>query len=79
MNKVKFTYDLDTVDGQMAAMRAMKSQSMVNVLFEITHNMYKKLTGGDVSEEFANGVQTTLDLIREEMDDEGLVINDLIQ
>ena len=77
MNTATFTYDLDTEDGQMAAARALKSQDMANVLFEIAHNIRKKVINELDTEEFANGVEAVLKAINDEIDDNGIIISDL--
>jgi hypothetical protein len=58
MPKVIIEYDLDNFDDERAHLRAIKSENMACLLFEIKNNMFRRFEEGEIH----------LDEIFEEMD-----------
>lgn len=79
----KLEFDLNDIDDRMAHMRCVKSTDMSIVLFEITHNLQKKLEHRFESQpqprdEF-DGLDETFSEIYKLLEDNNINIDELIR
>jgi len=75
--KAKLTFDLNDQDDRKAHLRCIKSTDMAIVLFEVQYNLVKTLYD-DGDSTFNLGIEATITRIREYMEENGIVIDDLI-
>lgn len=76
--KAKLEFDLDNPDDRIQHLRCISSLDMACVLFEIRHNVRKKMTNHDTLKEYVEGVEDTLDFINELIHNQGIDTNKLI-
>lgn len=77
--KSRLEFDLDIADDRIAMMRCMKANDMASVLFEITHNLQKKVnwyfetpisSGNDATA--VDGIERVFEEIHRLMEDHGI-------
>ena len=76
--KAKLKFNLEFPDERKAHMRCVKSTDMAIVLFDILYNAKKKIHHENESEAFLEGIDSTLNYIRELCEDRNINIDDLL-
>ena len=76
--KARLEFNLDNKDDRLAHLRCVKSLGMAIVLFEVTHNLGKQLED-DGETGYNAGIEDTISAIIELMDENGILIDDLIE
>lgn len=81
--KAKLEFDLDDIDDRMEHLRCVKSTDMAIVLFEITHNLKRKLeyrfeAQPQERDEF-DGLEEAFSEIHKLLEDNNINIDELIQ
>lgn len=76
--KAKLKFNLEFPDERKAHMRCVKSTDMAIVLFDILYNAKKKIHHENESEAFVEGIDSTLNYIRELCEDLNINIDELL-
>jgi hypothetical protein len=76
--KAKLKFNLEFPDERRAHMRCVKSTDMAIVLFDILYNAKKKIHHENESEAFVEGIDSTLNYIRELCEDRNINIDELL-
>jgi len=76
--KAKLKFNLEFPDERRAHMRCVKSTDMAIVLFDILYNARKKIYHENESEAFLEGIDSTLNYIRELCEDRNINIDELL-
>jgi hypothetical protein len=76
--KAKLKFNLEFPDERRAHMRCVKSTDMAIVLFDILYNAKKKIHHQNESEAFVEGIDSTLNYIRELCEDRNINIDELL-
>lgn len=76
--KAKLKFNLEFPDERRAHMRCVKSTDMAIVLFDILYNAKKKIHHENESEAFVEGIDSTLNYIRELCEDLNINIDELL-
>jgi hypothetical protein len=76
--KAKLKFNLEFPDERRAHMRCVKSTDMAIVLFDILYNARKKIHHENESEAFLEGIDSTLNYIRELCEDRNINIDELL-
>jgi len=76
--KAKLKFNLEFPDERRAHMRCVKSTDMAIVLFDILYNAKKKIHHQNESEAFVEGIDSTLNYIRELCEDLNINIDELL-
>ena len=76
--KAKLKFNLEFPDERKAHMRCVKSTDMAIVLFDILYNAIKKIHHENESEAFLEGIDSTLNYIRELCEDRNINIDELL-
>jgi hypothetical protein len=76
--KAKLKFNLEFPDERKAHMRCVKSTDMAIVLFDILYNAKKKIHHENESEAFVEGIDSTLNYIRELCEDRNINIDELL-
>ena len=76
--KAKLKFNLEFPDERRAHMRCVKSTDMAIVLFDILYNAKKKIHHENESEAFLEGIDSTLNYIRELCEDRNINIDELL-
>ena len=76
--KAKLKFNLEFPDERRAHMRCVKSTDMAIVLFDILYNARKKIHHENESEAFVEGIDSTLNYIRELCEDRNINIDELL-
>ena len=76
--KAKLKFNLEFPDERKAHMRCVKSTDMAIVLFDILYNAKKKIHHENESEAFLEGIDSTLNYIRELCEDRNINIDELL-
>jgi hypothetical protein len=76
--KAKLKFNLEFPDERKAHMRCVKSTDMAIVLFDILYNAKKKIHHQNESEAFVEGIDSTLNYIRELCEDRNINIDELL-
>jgi hypothetical protein len=76
--KAKLKFNLEFPDERRAHMRCVKSTDMAIVLFDILYNARKKIQHENKSEAFVEGIDSTLNYIRELCEDRNINIDELL-
>ena len=76
--KAKLKFNLEFPDERRAHMRCVKSTDMAIVLFDILYNAKKKIQHENESESFLEGIDSTLNYIRELCEDRNINIDELL-
>jgi hypothetical protein len=76
--KAKLKFNLEFPDDRKAHMRCVKSTDMAIVLFDILYNAKKKIHHENESEAFVEGIDSTLNYIRELCEDRNINIDELL-
>jgi len=75
--KATIKFDLSNEDERMAHLRCLKSTEMALILWEIDHNFYRHLEfDGDSA--YNQGVLDTIERIRNHLEEDGIIIDNLI-
>lgn len=75
--KATLNFDLSDSEQRKEHLRCILSTKMANILCQIDRNGYRKVEIED-NDEFNDGVFATISHIRELMEENGIIINDLI-
>jgi len=80
MAKAILEFDLNDSDDAMAHMRAVKSQDMALVLWEMAYNVKKRILSQSETEKLDayDAVEKVFETLWEEMGNHGIVLDDLI-
>ena len=76
--KAKLKFNLEFPDERKAHMRCVKSTDMAIVLFDILYNAKKKIQHENESEAFLEGIDSTLNYVRELCEDRNINIDELL-
>jgi hypothetical protein len=76
--KAKLKFNLEFPDERKAHMRCVKSTDMAIVLFDILYNAKKKIHHENESAAFVEGIDSTLNYIRELCEDRNINIDELL-
>jgi hypothetical protein len=80
--KATLEFDLDNLDDRMAHLRCVKSTDMAIVLWEIVTNLEKRVRfeveNFEADSDPSDGVYASFRRIRELLDENGIVVDDLI-
>ena len=83
MAKATLEYDLDEIDDRDAHLRAIKSLSLTIALWEMDQHLRSELKygtrEGELSEEAYRAIERTREKLREILDDNGIVLDDLMR
>lgn len=77
MAKHLIEIDLDSPDDQKSLLRYAKSKDMASVLFQMANNAKRKFKHSE-NDDFLQGVDAVLDHFNQLIEDNGIVIEDLI-
>jgi len=75
--KAKLKFNLKHVDDRMSHYRCVKSNDMAIVLFEVIHNLKKRMIVETTPTEYIEGVEDTINQIYELCQDNGIDIDKL--
>jgi hypothetical protein len=72
--KATLEFDMDNVDDKRAHLRCVKSTDMAIILFDIIHNLKRKMISDNTPPEYIEGVDDTINQVLEMCEDFGVNI-----